>query len=128
MPIGRLQAVNRCGANRRSIERLSLNQSDTRLPTHMNETLKIVAMVLTPCLIIGALLFLLYVTRRHQKLQYFVLMPVLLVFTLRRGFLEDWPTRDYVDLGIVLAIGVQGWWSLFRQQEGTMRDDDLAAS
>lgn len=94
----------------------------------MNETLKIVAMVLTPCLIIGALLYLLYVTRRHQKLRYFVLMPVLLVFTLRRGFLDDWPTRDYVDLDIVLTIGVQGWWSLFRQQEGTKRDNDLAAS
>ena len=95
-----------------------------RLHTHMNETIKIVALVLTPFLIGGALL---YFTRRNKKLQYFLLMPVLLVLTLRGGFLEHWRTRDYTDLGIVLFIGVWGWLSLFRQQEGKKRDDDITA-
>lgn len=81
---------------------------------HMNEIIKNVAIILTPFLIVGAFF---YFTRRHSKLQFFVLMPVLLVLSLRRGFSVGWRTRDYVDLGIVLFISVSWWLSLFRQQE-----------
>jgi hypothetical protein len=80
----------------------------------MNEPIKVLAIVLTLFLGVGAFL---YFTRRNRKLQYSVLFPLLLVLTLSRGFVEGWRTRDYIDLGIVLFVCFWVWWSLFRRRE-----------
>jgi hypothetical protein len=90
----------------------------------MNETVKIAAIVLTPFLVGGAFL---YFARRNRKLQFYVLMPILLALTLRAGFTNDWRTRDCIDLGLVFCLVIFGWLSLFRQQETKKRDDDITA-
>jgi len=80
----------------------------------MSESIQIAVIVLTPFLIIGALL---YFTRHSRKLQFYLLIPIVLALTLRTGFASGWRPRDYIDLGLVLVLGISGWLSLPRSQE-----------
>ena len=77
----------------------------------MSEGIKIAAIVMTPYLVGGALL---YFTRRDPKRRFYVLMPMILAVTLWLGFSHGWRTSDFVQLGILLLTGIGWWFAVFR--------------
>ena len=73
--------------------------------TRMDEMSKIVAIALTPFLVLGGLL---YFTHRNRKVQFFVLLPFILATTVGLGFSNGWRVKDFLQLGFLLVWGVVG--------------------
>ena len=77
----------------------------------MSEYIKIVAIVIAPYLVGGALL---YFTRRDPKRRFYMLMPLILAVTLWLGFPHGWRTSDFVQFSMSLLVGIGWWFAVFR--------------
>jgi len=90
----------------------------------MNEGIQITAVVLTPFLVGGALV---YFTRRNRNRQFYVLLPMLLVANVWLGFANGWRTLDFVQLGFFLLWGVVACFLMHSERRHRSGSDKKAA-